>query len=149
MENSCHYSVYVDSFVHGELEESRPCRDFENHLATCNECKEEIKAVSQVKEALINSYSMQLDETFNYHVLNTLRKGKHFEERKEIRIAVEDIIISFATLLAVVLLGIQLFHNPKVSSVEMAGRLTNIEKSSLEQSSLSKDQVLELVLRSK
>ncbi|MCL5268598.1 MAG: zf-HC2 domain-containing protein [Bacteroidetes bacterium] len=148
MDNSCRFSVYVDDFVHGELEQSQR-KSFEDHLASCGECRKELEAALRLKESLTASYLADLDETFNYKVINTLRTDGHFERGKEIRVALEDIVISLATLVAVVLLAIQMFRTPSVTTVDMLGRLTNIEKSSLEQPALSNDQVLELVLRRK
>ncbi len=148
MGNSCHDSIYVDGFVHGELEKNR-LKEFEQHLAACDECRDEIESLRKLGRLLDTSYSYHLDETFNYKIIRNLNKEKKIEERKEIRIALEDIIISLATLLAIVILGIQLFNRPVVYPFEMSGTLTNIEKSSMEQSTLSHDQVLELVLRSK
>ncbi len=124
-------------------------KEFEQHIVDCGECRNEVEFLRKLTGLLDASYSYHLDETFNYKVVRNLNKEKRVEERKEIRIALEDIIISLATLLAIFMLGIQLFNRPVVSPFEMSGTLTNIEKSSMEQSSLSNDQVLELVLRSK
>lgn len=148
MENSCHYFAYVDSYVHDEMNgEERS--DFEAHLGSCPQCTDELTNIRRVNEALTQSFALSLDERFDYSVVSDLRKARAPQPAKEIRIALEDIIISLATLLVIVLIGIQLFHGPKVSSVEMVGRLTSIERSSLDQTNLSNDQVLELVLRNK
>ncbi len=146
MKNSCRFSVCVDDFVHGTMKQSE-LRVFEDHLASCDVCKMELQSALRFKESIAASYSANLDETFNYRVVNTLRTDKHFERGKEIRVALEDIVISLATLVAIVLLAIQVFRTPNITSVDMVGRLTNIEKSSLEQPTLSNDQVLELVVR--
>lgn len=148
MGNSCRYLVQVDSFVHDELGKNEK-KEFEEHAASCSKCRSEMESVRRMKGLLDAAYEVKLDETFAYGVINALRKGKYVEERKGIRLAIEDIAISFATLLVIVLLGIQMFSKPALSSVEMAGTLTTIERSSLEQTTLSNDQVLELVLRSK
>lgn len=148
MENSCHYFAYVDSYVHDELH-GKELIDFESHLGSCGQCIEEVANIRRVKDGMTESFSFPLDERFNYSVLSDLRKVRAPQPAREIRIALEDIVISLATLLVIVLIGIQLFHKPEVSSVEMVGRLTNIEKSSLDQTTLSDDQVLELVLRNK
>ena len=148
MENSCHYFAYVDGYVHDELH-GKELIDFELHLGSCAQCTEEVANIGRVKDAVTGSFLFPLDERFNYSVISDLRKVRAPQPAREIRIALEDIVISLATLLVIVLIGIQLFHRPKVSSVEMVGRLTNIEKISLEQTSLSNDQVLELVLRDK
>jgi len=148
MGNSCHYLSYVDNFVHGELEETER-KEFEKHPPGCVECRNEIESLRELRHLLESAYAPSLDETFNYGVINALRSQKAIEGKKEIKIAVEDIVISLATLVVIMILGIQLFRSTTVSSVEMVGTLTNIEKSSLEQRSLSNDQVLELVMRSK
>ncbi len=148
MKNSCHYSAYVDSYAHGELDENGRL-ELENHLVSCADCRKELKYLRDLEVALNKSFDVQLDERFNYSVISDLRKVRAPQPAREIRIALEDIIVSLATLLVIVLIGIQLFHRPKISSEDMVGRLTNIERSSLEQTSLSNDQVLELVLRNK
>lgn len=148
MENSCRYFAYVDSYVHDELSgEDRS--EFENHLGSCPACSGEIRILGGMKQALTDSFSSSLDARFNYSVVSDLRKTRRPEPTRELRIALEDIFISLATLLVIVLIGIQLFNKPKVSSVEMVGKLDNIERSSLQQSKLSNDQVLELVLRNR
>lgn len=148
MENSCSYLKYVDGYSHGELD-GNIRSEFEEHFSSCADCRKELGSVQGLRSALNDSCQLSLDETFNYSVVNELRNEKVGRPAKEIRIALEDIIISLATLLVIVLIGLQIFNKPKVSSVEMAGSLTKIEKSSLEQTRLSNDQVLELVLRSK
>ena len=148
MKDKCYNITYADSFVHGELDKSEQDK-FETHLETCGECRGEVEDLRRLARALNSACSPRLDETFNYKILNNLRKQERAEERKEIRIALEDIVISLATLLAIVILGIQVFNRPVVSPVEMAGSLTNIEKVSVGPKSLSNDQVLELVMRSK
>ncbi len=148
MGNSCHQLAKVDGFVHDELGAEEK-REFEMHAASCDECRSEIEFVGRMRGLLDNAFEFKLDETFTYGVVNLLRAEKKVEERKGIRLAVEDIAISLATLLIVVLMGIQLFNRPSLSSAEMAGTLTSIEKSSLEQTTLSNDQLLELVVRSK
>ena len=148
MGNNCHNLIFADSFVHGELEKDE-LRKFEQHIVVCDECRNEVESLKKLTGLIDTSHLYHLDETFNYKVVNNLRKDRHAEERKEIRIAFEDIIISLATLLAIVMLSIQLFNRPAVSPFEMSGTLTNIEKSSMEQASLSNDQVLELVLQQK
>ena len=148
MKNNCHNLIFVDSFVHGELGKDELER-FENHIVSCEECRNEIDSLRKLKGLINTSHSYHLDGTFNYRVVNNLRKEKHAEERKEIRIAFEDIIISLATLVAIFVLGIQLFNRPAVSPFEMSGTLTNIEKRSMDQASLSNDQVLELVFQQK
>jgi hypothetical protein len=148
MKSNCHNITNVDGFVHDELSKNE--RDnFVHHLETCGECRNEVERLRQIAAALNSAYSLHLDETFNYRIVNSLRKEERKEGRKEIRVAFEDIVISLATLLAIVILGIQIFDRPPVSQDEMMGSLTNIEKSSLQQKNLSNDQVLELVLRSK
>jgi Putative zinc-finger len=148
MENSCGYLKYVDGYAHGELG-GNILSEFQNHLEACADCRKELESVESLRSAMVHSFEVSLDETFNYSVVNELRNKKAAEPVREIRIALEDIIVSLATLLVIVLIGIQIFNKPKVSSVEMAGSLTKIEKSSLEQTRLSNDQVLELVLGSK
>ncbi|MGO9481238.1 MAG: anti-sigma factor family protein [Candidatus Kryptoniota bacterium] len=138
----------IDGFVHGELGKDE-LREFEAHLTVCDECKKETESLRKLKGLLDTSNSYYLDETFNYKVVRNLKKEKRLESRREIRIALEDIVISLATLLAIVILGIQLFSRPVIYRSEMSGTLTNIEKSSVEQTNLSNDQVLELVLRGK
>ena len=148
MDNSCRFSVYVDDFVHGELDRSQ-MQSFEDHVRSCTACKEELKDVLKFRDTVRSAYAAALDETFNYRVINTLRSEKHFERGKEIRVALEDIVISLATLVAIVMLAIRIFSTPSISTVDMVGRLTNIERSSLQQSALSNDRVLELVVRRK
>lgn len=148
MKSDCQYIAYSDAFVHGELDEIE--RDkFNAHLGACEECRNEVKSLNRLAETLNSAYCADLDETFNYGILNNLRNQERAEGRKEIRIAFEDIVISLATLLVIVILGLQAIDRPTVSPVEMAGQLTNVERSSLDQENLSNDQVLELVLRSK
>ncbi len=148
MGNSCRYFAYVDSYAHAELS-GEILSEFERHLTTCPECMRELGALKKLKSVLSEAFEAPLDQRFNYAVITELRTSNAPAPVKEIRIAIEDIAISLATLVVIVLLAIQLFNRPAVSSVEMAGRLNRIEKSSIEQSSLSNDQVLELVLRSK
>ncbi len=148
MGNSCGYLKYVDGYSHGELVGNIRL-EFENHLLSCADCRKESEFMRGLRSVLSDSFELSLDETFNYSVVNELRNEKVGQPAKEIRIALEDIIISLATLLVIVLIGLQIFDKPKVSSVEMAGNLTKIEKSSLEETHLSNDQVLEIVLRSK
>lgn len=148
MENSCRYLADVESYMHSEMNDSERL-EFERHLHSCSQCLGEIEALGRLQKAMTDSFTVSLDERFNYSVISELRKARPAEPVKEIRIALEDIIISLATLLVIVLIGIQLFDKPKVSSVEMVGRLDNIERSSLQQAKLSNDQVLELVLRNK
>ncbi len=148
MENSCRYIAYVDDYVHDEMNPDER-RDFESHLGSCRKCTEEIEKLTGIQSLLDRSFSVQPDERFNYSVVAELRKRQKPEPAGEIRIALEDIIISLATLMAIVLIAIQLFSRPKISSVDMVGKLDRIERSSMEQTSLSNDQVLELVLRNK
>lgn len=148
MENSCHYSAFVDDYVHDEISD-RDRSEFERHLRSCRLCAEEVRTLGSMRQSLTDSFSVTLDARFDYAVVSSLRKEHQAGQTKELRLALEDIIISLATLLVIVLIGIQLFNKPKVSSVEMVGKLDNIERSSLEQTKLSNDQVLELVLRNK
>jgi anti-sigma factor RsiW len=148
MENNCHYLMYAESFVQGELEEDK-LYEFESHIANCAVCQNEIESLRRLKGLLNSVFSCELDETFNHGVVRNLRAEGKIENRKEVRIALEDIVISVATFLAIIILGFQLFGGPAVSPLEMSGTLTNIEKSSMEQSNISNDQVLELVLRSR
>lgn len=148
MGNSCGYLKYVDGYSHGELDGDIRS-EFEKHLSSCADCRKELETTLDMRSILTGAFQLTLDERFNYAVVNELRNAKAFPPAKEIRVALEDIIISLATLLVIVLIGVQIFNKPRVRSVEMAGSLTRIEKSSLEQSRLSNDQVLELVLRSK
>lgn len=148
MENSCDYSADIDGYVHGELN-GRKLSDFEIHLQSCLKCKQEVEALGGLRNALDKSFAVSLDERFDYSVIRDLRVRRKVPSGKEIRIALEDIIISLATLLVIFLIGVQFLSKPKVSSVEMAGKLDRIERSSLEQTSLSNDQVLELVVRNK
>ena len=148
MENSCHYSQYADGFVHGELNDSE-IKEFSNHLSTCSFCGAEVQKIANLRDSLNFAYQFPLDERFNYNVLRSLHQREQIKPIREIKIAFEDILISLATMVAIAILGIQLFGAPKVASVEMAGRLTNIERTSVEQTSLSNDQVLEIVMRSK
>lgn len=148
MGNSCRYFAYVDSYAHEELS-GEILSEFERHLTACPECMSELGMLKKLKSVMNEAFEAPLDQRFNYGVITELMTSNAPPRAKEIRIAIEDIVISLATLLVIVLLAIRLFDKPSVSSVEMAGRLNSIEKSSLEQSSLSNDQVLELVLRSK
>jgi len=148
MNSSCYKVARADSFVHGELSQSEH-NEYMLHLEKCNDCREEVKRLGQLGEALNNAYLYPLDETFNYRVVNTIRVQERTKERKEIRIAFEDIVISLATLLIIAVFTLRMFDRPTVSPVEMVGSLTNVEMSSVEQQALSNDQVLELVLRSK
>lgn len=148
MENSCEYSADIDGYVHGELS-GRKLSDFEIHLQACSRCREGVEALGGLRDTLDRSFTLSLDERFDYSVVRDLRAGHKVPSGKELRIALEDIIISLATLLVIILIGVQFLSRPKVSSVEMAGRLDRIERSSLEQTSLSNDQVLELVVRNK
>lgn len=148
MENSCDYSADIDGYVHGEIY-GQKLADFEMHLNSCSRCKEEVRALGNLRDTLTQSFSVSLDERFNHSVVRNLRERRKADSVKEIRIALEDIVISFATLLVLVLLGIQLFSKPKVTSVEMAGKLDQIEQSSLQQTNISNDQVLELVVRNR
>jgi hypothetical protein len=146
MKSKCYNFDSADGFVHGELNKDERA-SFESHIETCGACRDEVQRLRGLGGALNRAYSFHLDETFNYRIVNNLRREERAEERKEIRIAFEDIVISLATLLVLVILSIQIFDRPTVSPVEMAGSLTTVEKSSLEQANLSNDQVLELVLR--
>ncbi len=148
MKNNCYYIPYVDSYLHGELDEEARL-DFERHLPTCPECGSEIESLTQLKRLVTESYDIRLDERFNYNVISDLRKAKGAGAVREMGIALEDILISLATLLVIAVIIIQVFKRPSVSSAEMVGSLTKIERSSLEQSKLSNDQVLELVVRRK
>ncbi len=148
MGNSCPFFMYADGFVHNELSGDERER-FGEHLLSCPVCNTEVQKLESVRESLEAAYTVRLDAQFNYSVLRSLREKKSNSPIGEIKIAVEDILISLATLVAIALLSIQFFGTPRVSSVEMVGRLTNIERSSIEQTSLSNDQVLELVLRSR
>ena len=148
MKNDCYNITHADPFVHGEMP-PREREEFERHLDDCDQCRREVKDLRSLSENIDAAYSVDLDETFNYSVLNEMRNPGRLGGVKEIRLALEDIVISLATLIVVALLGIQLFNRPAVSPLEMAGSLTNIEKSSAEQQTLSNDQVLELVMRSK
>lgn len=148
MRSNCYNITYADDFVHDELNKDEQDK-FKKHIETCDECRNEVGRLRQISESLNAAYSLHLDETFNYRIVNNLRQEEREEGRMEIRIAFEDIVISLATLFALVVLGIQVFDRPTVSQTEMVGSLTNIEKSSLDQENLSNDQVLELVLRSK
>jgi len=146
MKSNCHNIIFADGFVHDELDRSEQDK-FMLHLETCSECRNEVQYIRRLAETLNTAYSPLLDETFNYNIVKNLRKEELAEERKEIRVAFEDIVISLATLLVIVILGLQVFDRPSVSPVEMAGSLTSIERISLEQENLSNDQVLELVFR--
>lgn len=148
MENSCDHSAEIDAYVHGEIQGHR-LLDFETHLQSCEYCRAEVRTLAGLKDMLTGSFSVSLDERFDYSVIRDMRLKPKSDSIREIRIALEDIIISLATLVVLALLGIQLFSKPQVSSVEMAGRLDQIERSSLEQTSMSNDQVLELVVRNK
>ncbi len=148
MKNNCQYVPFSDAFVHGELNEDEHSR-FKSHLEICKECRIEVESLNRLADTLKLSYTADLDENFNYGILRNLRNQELAGERKEIRIAFEDIVISLATLLVIVILGLQAFDRPSVSPIEMVGQLTSFEKSSLDQENLSNDQVLELVLRSK
>jgi anti-sigma factor RsiW len=148
MESSCRYSAYIDSYAHGELPTDARS-EFEQHISTCAACRNELKEMTSLSNTLNDSFAVSLDERFNYRVVSALRDEKSETPVREFRVALEDIVISLATLLVIILIGLQLFNKPRVNPVEMAGRLTKIEKSSLEQSNLSNDQVLELVVRSK
>lgn len=148
MKNSCRYIADVDNYVHGEMSPEE-LQEFESHLGSCRFCTEEIERLTNIHNLLEESFSVKLDERFDYSLVAELRKGRKPEPAREIRIALEDIIISLATMVAIVLVVIQLFSRPKISSVDMVGKLDGIERSSLEQTSLSNDQVLELVLRNK
>ncbi len=148
MGNSCRYTVYVDSYAHDELSTDARA-EFEHHIATCVACRSELESMLSLRGVINDSFMVPLDERFNYGIITRFRNQKSESPAGEFRLALEDIIISLATLIVILLISLQLFHKPKVNPVEMAGRLTNIEKSSLEQSNLSNDQVLELVVRSK
>lgn len=146
MKTDCCDSTYVDGFVHGELDKAEQGK-FKIHLETCSECRGEVDRLGQFAETLNAAYSTHLDETFNYSVINSLRASQRPSGVREIRIAVEDIIISLATLLTIAIIGMQLFDRPTVSPAEMAGSLTNIEKISVDQQTLSDDQVMDLVIQ--
>jgi len=148
MDSKCRLSEFVDAFVHDELDHERKS-EFEAHLVSCSACAREVDTMKTMKKAMEEAHEVKLDATFDYAVVNSIRTGQHIRPAKEIRIALEDIVISLATMLAIVLLGIQLFNVPKVTAADMVGSLTNVEQSSMEQTSLSNDQVLELVMRSK
>ncbi len=148
MGNSCRYIADVDDYVHDEMNPDE-LQDFESHLGSCRICTGEIERLMRIQDLLERSFSIQPDQRFNYSVVAELRKERKPEPAMGIRIALEDIIISLATLMAIVLIAIQLFSRPKISSVDMVGKLDRIERSSMEQTSLSNDQVLELVLRNK
>jgi anti-sigma factor RsiW len=148
MKNDCRNITLADGFVHGELDSDERDR-FMLHLEKCSECRSEVNHLRQLGKVLNAAYFSQLDETFNYRILKNLRKEELDEERKGIRIAFEDMAISFATLLMILILGLQLFDRPTVSPVEMVGALTNVERTSVEEQALSNDQVLEMVMRSK
>ena len=148
MKNDCYYITQADGFVHGELTENEQI-EFEHHLESCDQCRSEVEYLKKLSGGLNAAYSSRLDETFNYRIIKNLRSEGLAENRKEMRGALEDIVISLATLLIIVILGIQMFDRSPVSPVEMVGSLTNAEKISVEQQSLSNDQVLELVMRSK
>lgn len=148
MENSCGYISYADSYVHGEMD-GRELSEFESHLSSCPFCTAEVENLVGIQRSIEESFSVSLDARFDYSVVTELRKEREKRPVREFRLALEDIIISLATLLVIVLIAIQLFDKPKVSSVDMVGRLDNIERSSLQQANLSNDQVLELVLRNK
>lgn len=146
MKSNCYNITLADEFVHGELSPIE--RDkFVPHLETCTECQKEVRLLRQLGETMNAAYAINLDERFNYRIVNNLRKEENAEDRKEIRIALEDIVISLATLLVIALFSLQMFNRPTVSQVEMVGSLTNIEMSSVEQQDLSNDQVLELVIQ--
>jgi hypothetical protein len=148
MKSSCYNITLADDFVHDELNQSDR-EKFVLHLDKCKECQNEVAHLRQLGLTLNAVYSLHLDGRFNYKILANLRKEERAEERKEIRIAAEDIVISLATLLAIVIFSLQMFDRPDVSPVEMVGSMTNIERSSVGQQPFSKDQVLELVMRSK
>ena len=148
MKNRCRYIADVDDYVHDEMNPDE-LQDFESHLGSCCICTGEIERLMRIQDLLERSFSIQPDQRFNYSVVAELRKERKPEPAMGIRIALEDIIISLATLMAIVLIAIQLFSRPKISSVDMVGKLDRIERSSMEQTSLSNDQVLELVLRNK
>ncbi len=148
MENSCDHSDDIDAYVHGEMQ-GHKLTEFETHLGSCSRCKQEVRALGNLRDSLTSSFTVSLDERFDYSVVRDLRDWRKRDSVREIRTALEDIVISFATLLVLVLLGIQLFGRPKVTPIEMAGRLDRIERSSLEQTNISNDQVLELVVRNR
>ncbi len=148
MKSNCHNISSADGFVHDELTKDEQDK-FKLHLETCSECRSEVERLNRISETVNAAYFVSLDETFNYGIVNNLRQEKRDEERKEIRIAFEDIVISLVTLVAIVILGLQMFDRPSISPVEMAGSLTNVERVSVEQQTISNDQVLELVMRSK
>jgi Putative zinc-finger len=148
MGSDCRYLDSTDGYSHGELAGDE-LAEFERHLNTCDICRTEVESIRRLKEGLNRSFESRLDQRFNYSIINELREKKKAGTGGEIRIALEDIVVSLATLLVIVLIAIQLLHKPRISSVEMAGTLTKIEKSSMEQTKLSNDQVLELVVRSK
>ncbi|HEY9165052.1 MAG TPA: zf-HC2 domain-containing protein [Candidatus Kryptonia bacterium] len=149
MKNSCRYHDLADRFVHDELSTDER-KDFENHIVTCSECSNETNGLLRLKAFVGSAYPVQLDETFNYRVLTSLRAERETSVAKEMPEALGDIAISLVTLLAIALLGLQLFSpTPRIAPVEMVGGLTTTEQLSLEPSNLSNDQVVEIALRSK
>ncbi|HUI30882.1 MAG TPA: zf-HC2 domain-containing protein [Candidatus Acidoferrales bacterium] len=148
MKSKCYNVFRADDFVHGELDQSEQ-DEFKLHLETCDECRSEVEHLHRLAGTLNAAHSFHLDERFNYSVVSSIRQQRSVSEGKELRIALEDIVISLATLLVIVILGLQMFERPTISPVEMVGSLTNIERSSVDQETLSNDQVLELVVRSK
>jgi hypothetical protein len=146
MKTDCCDITYVDGFVHAELDKTEQDR-FKSHLETCGKCRREVERLSHLAKALNAAYSTHLDETFNYSVINSLRANLRPSGVKEVRIAAEDMVITLATLLIIAIISIQVFDRPTVSPAEMAGSLTNIEKISVDQQTLSDDQVMELVMR--
>ncbi len=136
----------IDGFAHGELETDEQKR-FEQHLTECKECREAAESLRRLKGLMETTYAYHLDETFNYNVIRNLKKESRVEEIREIRTALEDIIVTVAALIVIAIFGLQLFNQPTVSPFEMSGTLTTVERSSMEQANFSDDQIMQFVLQ--
>jgi|GEM_PF-5408418 hypothetical protein len=141
----CPFEKLVDDYVHGELADDQIHR-FENHLLECKVCSEELSTIRFLSENLKSAYHVSLPYSFGANIIRNFKALKRGEAVFEIRLAAEDIMIALATLALVLIIALQIFKQPRISSEEIAGRLTPVEQASLQPRQMSKEDVLELVL---
>lgn len=145
MNGKCSYLKLIDDYVHGELKKE-DCENFERHLLECEVCRDELSSVEFLLRKLNFAFEIPLPYSFGTNVIKNMESSRQKEAIFEIKLAAEDVAIALVTLIVVLFIAMQLFRQPRISSSEIAGRLTAVEQSSLEPSQMSKDDVLELVL---
>ncbi|MGC8594801.1 MAG: anti-sigma factor family protein [Candidatus Kryptoniota bacterium] len=145
MNGKCSYMKMVDDYMHGELA-GEQLVEFENHLMKCGVCSDELMSAQRLSKRLMAAYEVPLPYSFEANIIRNLSSSKRKEVVFELKLAAEDVAIALAALVISLFIVLQIFKQPRISSEEIAGRLTPVEQASLQSRQMSKDDVLELVL---